>query len=120
MLVADGKVHTLTAKITRLDGVGVDKGGSNSANYTAPGVPAIGIPALTVLSTSCDKTTFDLQVKTDYLAFKGTALHYEWDGVEWTNATNPTLNYKEDDYQKATGVLHDLVADGLATHTVRV
>ena len=119
MLVADGKVHTLTAKITRLDGHGVDKGGQNSNTYTSPGVPAIHEPVLTVQSTACDKTTFDLQVATEYLAFKGTKLQYEWDGKQWAKADLPSLSYKEATWQTATGTLHDLRADG-KTHTLRV
>ena len=119
MLVADGAVHTLTAKITRIDGAGVDKGGENSNTYTAPGVPAINTPVLTVTEPSCDKTTFDIQVAADYRAFKGAKLHYEWDGAEWTNSDLPTLSYKEATWQTATGKLKDLPADGL-NHTLRV
>lgn len=119
MLVADGAVHTLTAKITRIDGAGVDKGGSNSATYTAPGVPAINTPVTTELNVSCDQTTFDLQVATEYNAFKGTKLHYDWDGAEWTDVENPSLSYKESTLQTATGKLKNLVADG-KNHTLRV
>ena len=119
MLVADGAIHTLTAKITRIDGAGVDKGGSNSATYTAPGVPAINTPATTAQNVACDKTKFDLQVATEYNAFKGTTLHYEWDGAEWTDAENPSLSYKESTLQTATGKLKNLDADG-KNHTLRV
>lgn len=119
MLVADGAVHTLTAKITRIDGAGVDKGGSNNATYTAPGVPAINTPATTAQNVACDKTTFDLQVVTEYNAFKGSKLHYDWDGVEWTDAENPSLSYKESTLQTATGKLKNLDADG-KNHTLRV
>ena len=118
-LVADGKEHTLTAKITRIDGAGVDKGGSNSATYTSPGIPTIKEPVLTEQNKACDKTTFDLQVATEYLAFKGTKLHYEWDGTEWTDAENPSLSYQESTWQTATGILKNLVADG-NNHTLRV
>ena len=118
-LVADGKEHTLTAKITRIDGAGVDKGGSNSATYTSPGIPTIKEPVLTEQNKACDKTTFDLQVATEYLAFKGTKLHYEWDGTEWTDAENPSLSYQESTWQTATGKLKNLVADG-NNHTLRV
>ncbi len=119
MLVADGKVHTLTAKIIRKDGKGVDKGGQNSSTYTSPGIPTILEPVLKVKNTNCDKVTFDLEVTTEYLAFKGSKLHYEWDGTEWTNADKPDLSYKENTWQKAIGTLHNLPADGQA-HTLRV
>ena len=119
MLVADGKVHTLTATIIRKDGHGVDKGGQNSNTYTSPGIPAINTPVLTELLKVCDKTTYDLEVATEYVAFKGTKLHYDWDGVEWTDAENPSLSYKEVTPQTATGTLHNLPADG-KTHTLRV
>lgn len=119
MLVADGKVHTLTAQLVRINGAGVDKGGQNSATYTAPGVPTIKAPVLSEMNMSCDKTTYDLQVATDYLAFKGAQLHYAWDGAEWTDADNPTLSYSPSTWQTATGKLKNLVADGL-NHTLRV
>lgn len=119
MLVADGKVHTLTATIIRKDGHGVDKGGQNSNTYTSPGIPAINTPVLTELLKVCDKTTYDLEVATEYVAFKGTKLHYDWDGVEWTDAENPSLSYKEVTPQTATGTLHNLPADG-KTHMLRV
>ena len=119
MLVADGAVHTLTATITRINGAGVDKGGSNSNTYTSPGIPAIKTPVLTIQEPSCNKTTFDIEVATEYCAFKGTQLLYEWDGVEWQNADKPTLSYKETTWQPANGKLKDLPADGL-NHTLRV
>lgn len=117
MLVADGKTHTLTAKLTRINGAGVDKGGQNSCTYVSPGIPAIKTPVLTDMNIKC--YTYDLQVTTEYLAFKGTNLHYEWDGVEWTDAINPTLSYDVATWQTATGKLLNLVPDG-ATHTLRV
>ena len=119
MLKADGKTHTLTAKISRIDGAGVDKGGQNSSTYVSPGIPDIDNPVLTELNKACDKTTYDLQVAVDYRAFKGTKLHYEWDGAEWTDADLPALSYKESLVQTATGKLKNLVADDKA-HTLRI
>ena len=118
-LVADGKTHTLKAKITRIDGAGVDKGGENSATYVSPGVPTIHKPVLTITNPACDKTTFDLKVETEYLAFKGSKLRYDWDGTEWTDVTTDALSYKESTWQKSTGTLKNLVADG-KTHNIRV
>ncbi|MBQ7209634.1 MAG: T9SS type A sorting domain-containing protein [Paludibacteraceae bacterium] len=118
-MVADGKLHTLTAKITRLDGKGKDKGGSNSAQFTAPGVPAVHTPVLTEKDKECDKTTFNLEVSTEYIAFKGTKLHYDWDDVEWTDVVNPTLSYKETTPQTATATLNGIPADG-KKHKLRV
>ena len=96
-MVADGKLHTLTAKITRLDEKNIDKGGSNSNTFTAPGVPAIHTPILTEQNKACDKTTFDLQVETEYIAFKGTKLHYDWDGTEWVPQNPNTISNDEID-----------------------
>ena len=119
MLVADGNVHMLTATIIRKDGHNVDKGGLNSNTYTSPGIPAIKTPVLTEQNKACDKTTFDLQVATEYVAFKGTKLHYDWDGAEWTDAENPALSYKELTWQTAIGKLNNITADG-KKHTLRV
>ena len=117
MLVADGQTHTLIAKLTRINGAGVDKGGQNSCTYVSPGVPAIKTPVLTDMNILCG--TYDLQVATEYFAFKGTRLHYEWDGVEWTDTVSPSLSYDVTNWQTAIGKLMNLVPDG-ATHTLRV
>ena len=111
MLVADGAEHTLTAKITRIDGAGVDKGGQNSKTYISPTTPAIHTPVLKELNIKCDQTAYDLQVATEYLAFKGMKLHYEWDDSEWTDVENPALSYSTS-WQTATGKLKNLLADG--------
>ncbi len=120
MLKADGKVHTLTAQIIRYDHHGEDKGGSYSTTYTAPGVPAIiKKPEVKALNVQCDLTTFDLQVATEYKAFKGSQLRYEWDGADWTDANYSSLSYNESDFQTATDTLKNLPADG-KLHNLRV
>ena len=118
-LVADGKEHTLTATIIREDEKHADKGGSNSQTYTSPGVPAMKTPVLTELNLLNDKTTFDLEIATQYIAFKGTRLYYVWDGAEWTDATVHSISYKESTWQTVKDTLRNLIADG-KQHTLRV
>jgi len=85
MLVADGATHKLTAKITRINGKGADKGGETDpyypATYIAPGVPALSVTQPTVPDPGCNVVTYDLDVTTTFAYQKGTQLLFYWGDI---------------------------------------
>ena len=115
-LAADGKEHTITAKFTKPDGHGVDKGCEIVGNFVAPGTPAFSVDAPTVPDANCDVTTFDLDVTTTFAYQNGTQLLYYWDDALHSEATK-TITYGAS--TSITSTLKNLPYDGNA-HTLVV